>query len=122
MVASTFFPFRAMGSNSIESLAICQACGKSIMGKTYRFKDVLDSAFCSLDCQVRITKPIALEVELAPITAPHPCLPVYMGPMATKLHYDCGCECDVYYENQIIVPKRHSVIRLCPKCGCVTVD
>ena len=62
------------------------------------------------------------ELVLAPITTPLPPAPVYPGPVAEVLQYDRFCDCEVMYENQILVPKRHSVICFCPRCGCVTVD
>ena len=61
------------------------------------------------------------EAKLLPVTRSAR-RPVYRGPMADKLHFDRFCQCSVLYENQIIVPKGHSVIVLCPKCGCVTQD
>jgi hypothetical protein len=80
------------------------------------------SAFCSFDCQLSQTTPIGGEARLSPVTGPRQALPVYRGPPPKRLHYDRGCECDLMYENQITVPKRHSLICICPKCGCVTQD
>lgn len=62
-----------------------------------------------------------VELELVPFTSSEPPL-LYSGETAEKLYYDRFCNCDVYYDNQICVPKRHSLIAFCPKCGCVTCD
>ncbi|HYT93504.1 MAG TPA: hypothetical protein VEL76_32600 [Gemmataceae bacterium] len=69
-------------------------------------------------------KSILLDVQLVPITDEDewPSLPVYHGPPPSRLHDDQWCDCEEEYENQILVPKGHSLISLCPKCGCVTVD
>jgi hypothetical protein len=100
----------------------CQACGQSITGDIHRFSDDPASAFCSLDCQISKTTIEVHEVALRPITEPLPPRPVYHGPMAKHLHDDRGCDCDVRYQNEIVVPKWHSVICFCPRCGCVTQD
>jgi hypothetical protein len=102
--------------------ATCQACGRQITGEIHRFADDPTSAFCSFDCQLSKTEIEVYELELQPITGPLPRKPVYRGPTAERLHYDRFCECDVRYENEITVPKRHSLIFFCPKCGCVTQD
>lgn len=111
-----------MVSKTCSPSVICQTCGKKIEGKVCRFTDVPDSAFCSMNCQISMTEPIGGEIQLLPITGPRQSRPVFTGAVATKLHDDLGCECGVFYENQITVPKRHSLICYCPKCGCVTVD
>jgi hypothetical protein len=111
-----------MRTKNTTSPAFCQACGKRIVGTIFRFDNDPESAFCSLECQISMTKPVAVELKLVPLTAPLPPLPVYTGTVAMTLHADRGCECGVFYANQITVPKRHSVICFCPKCGCVTVD
>ena len=100
----------------------CQACGKTITGDIHRFTDDPTSAFCSVDCQLSKTTVEVRELELLPITEPLPRRPVYQGPTAQHLDYERLCECAVQYENEIIVPNGHSVICLCPRCGCVTQD
>src|SRR5205085_8369818 len=120
--ASTSFPIRTMGTRSVTSPGTCQSCGKAINGKPFRFSDDSRSVFCSLECQIAKTRIVAVEVKLAPITIPLPPSPAYTEPVARKLHDDRGCDCGVLYENQITIPKRHSVISLCPKCGGVTTD
>lgn len=110
-----------MGKNT-KSPAVCQACSNNIVGKVLRFTGVPESAFCSWECQLTKTVITAQEIELEPITTPRPLQPRYEGPTATTLHRDRWCECDIDYENQITVPKRHSLICFCPKCGCVTQD
>jgi hypothetical protein len=105
-----------------QSPATCQACGRIITGKIFRFSNVPSSAFCSFDCQLKQTHIEVVELKLQPITEPLPPDPVYQGPTASRLHDDRFCDCAVYYENQITVPKRHSLICFCPKCGCVTQD
>jgi hypothetical protein len=99
-----------MCSKTTAPSANCQACGKKIVGKVYRFTGVPDSAFCSMKCQISMTEPVGGEIVLEPITHPREKRPVYTGAVATKLHDDLGCECGVFYENQITVPKRHSFI------------
>src|SRR5439155_13498010 len=49
--------------------AVCQACGKKIVGDVFRFDDEPDSAFCSLDCQLEKTEITVEEIEFAPITS-----------------------------------------------------
>ena len=63
------------------------------------------------------------ELQLRPTAEPFAPGPVYRGPPPRALHYDRFCECsDARFENEITVPKRHSVICFCPRCGCVTQD
>ena len=100
----------------------CHACHKQIDGKGFRFGDVPESAFCSIDCQISMTQPIVHEMVINEITEALPELPTFTGQIAVKLFDDRGCVCGVFYENQITVPKRHSVVCYCPRCGCVTVD
>lgn len=101
---------------------LCQACGKTITGKVHRFSGVPDSAFCSFQCQLSKAEIQVVEAKLEPITSPLPPQPVHTGPTARTLRYERECECGVFYENQITVPNRHSLICFCPKCGCVTQD
>ena len=105
------------------SPAICQACGRPITGKIHRFSDDPSSAFCSFECQISKTTIEVIEVELRPITEPFAAGPIFHGPRPRTLHYDRFCECsDARFENEIVVPKRHSLICFCPRCGCVTQD
>src|SRR5947208_512244 len=116
------FPIRPMGKKITTASVPCQACGKAITGKIHRFSGVPDSAFCSFDCQLSKTEIVVEELQLVPIDGPPPVYPVYQGPPPSRLHFDRFCECEEYFENQITVPKRHSLICFCPKCGCVTQD
>lgn len=104
------------------SPAPCQNCGMKIVGKVFRFTDQPASAFCSSDCQLSATTIVVAESHLQPPTSRLPTLPTYHGPVAETFHCDRGCGCEVRYANEITVRKRHSVIGLCPRCGCVTVD
>jgi hypothetical protein len=112
---------KATDTSSAASPA-CQACGRTIIGKPHRFSNDPSSAFCSFECQLKKTEIEVYEMKLEPITEPIEPWPVYQGPTAEKLHYDRFCECGIRFENEITVPKRHSLICFCPKCGCVTQD
>jgi hypothetical protein len=103
------------------SPATCQACGQSITGEIHRFSGVPSSAFCSIECQVSKAEITVEEVRLGPV-GPRVPRPRYTGPMPRVLHYDRWCECIDLYENEITVPKGHSLICFCPRCGCVTQD
>jgi len=111
-----------MANANETSPASCQACGRRITGKIFRFSNDPTSAFCSDECQISKAKIGVIYARLAPITEPLPRPPVYDGPTASRLQYDRWCDCEELYENQIGVPKRHSLICFCPKCGCVTQD
>jgi hypothetical protein len=102
--------------------ATCQACGAPITGEIHQLHDDPTSAFCSYECQLEETDIQVYEMQLAPIPEPLPPRPLYRGPTPEVLHYDRFCECDEEFENQITVPRRHSLICFCPKCGCVTQD
>lgn len=117
-----FLLFPTMVTRQATSLTICQACGKKVQGRVFRFTDVPDSAFCSFECQLDKTEITVREVTLKPMTGPQPPPVVFAGPVANELYDDRGCDCGVFYENQITVPKRHSLICFCPKCGGVTID
>ncbi len=105
------------------SSATCQACGLPITGEIHYFSGDPSSAFCSFECQVGKADIEISELELRPITAPAAPGPVYEGPTARKLYDDRFCDCsDARFENEVVVPKGHSVICFCPRCGCVTQD
>jgi len=113
-----------MAINENTASEVCQACGKIITGRVCRFSNVPDSAFCSDQCQTSKTEPVLLsdQIVLLKSSDDRPRNPVYSGPLASRLHFDTWCDCAERYDNQICVPKRHSIICLCPRCGCVTQD
>lgn len=109
--------------NNQTSPETCKTCGRPIKGKPIRAAHSPGAAFCSEDCEIGAMQVEVVEVELLPVTEWEPeDLPVYSGPPPETLRCDHWCECGVRYANEIIVPKRHSLVSICPKCGCVTVD
>src|SRR3954470_24132155 len=94
-----------------KSSAICQACGREIPGKIHRFSGVPSSAFCSMECQLSKAEITVEEVRPGP-AGPRAPRPWYAGRMPRVLHYDRGCDCAESYENEITVPKGHSLICL----------
>lgn len=98
----------------------CQACDRPIAGEVFRFTEVPSSAFCSLACRTSRTQVTLTQLTLCPITRPLPPQPTFDGPAVGPQPQ--GCTCGVFYENQTLVPKRHSLVAHCPRCGGVTVD
>jgi hypothetical protein len=68
-------------ANEKTPSAICQACGRAITGRIFRFTDVPTSAFCSLECQISKTEPVVTELQLVPITVTHATSPGVPNPV-----------------------------------------
>ena len=71
-------------------------------------------------CQISRTTITATECTLQPVGESSPPKPTFAGRAARPNGADC--KCDMVYGNQKLVPKRHSLVSHCPRCGGVTVD